>query len=156
MRRWMRAVDEGSALPDLVIVDGGKGQMSIAKEVIDNLNISINIAGLVKNAHHKTSGLLYGFPQMEVGVKPDSELFRLLEQMQEEVHRVAISFHKNKRSKRQTHSELTDIKGIGENTATALIKKFKSVKRISQASLEELTAEVGKAKAQTIYNWFHK
>ena len=156
MRRWMRAVDEGNALPDLVIVDGGKGQMSIAKEVIDNLNITINIAGLVKNAHHKTSGLLYGFPQMEVGVKPDSELFRLLEQMQEEVHRVAISFHKNKRSKRQTHSELTDIKGIGENTATALIKKFKSVKRISQASLEELTAVVGKAKAQTIYNWFHK
>ena len=156
MRRWMRTVEEGGTLPDLVIVDGGKGQMSIAKEVIDNLNISINIAGLVKNAHHKTSGLLYGFPQMEVGVKPDSELFRLLEQMQEEVHRVAISFHKKKRSKRQTQSELTDIKGIGENTATALIKKFKSVKRISEASLEELTAEVGKAKAQTIYNWFHK
>ena len=156
MRRWMRAVDEGTALPDLVIVDGGKGQMSIAKEVIDNLNISINIAGLVKNAHHKTSGLLYGFPQMEVGVKPDSELFRLLEQMQEEVHRVAISFHKKKRSKRQTQSELTDIKGIGENTATSLIKRFKSVKRISEASLEELTAEVGKAKAQTLYNWFHQ
>ena len=156
MRRWMRAVEEGSTMPDLVIVDGGKGQMSIAKEVIDNLNISINIAGLVKNAHHKTSGLLYGFPQMEVGVKPDSELFRLLEQMQEEVHRVAISFHKKKRSKRQTHSELTDIKGIGENTATALIKKFKSVKRISEATLEELTTEIGKAKAQTVYNWFHK
>ena len=156
MRRWMRAVEEGSVLPDLVIVDGGKGQMSIAKEVIDNLNININIAGLVKNAHHKTSGLLYGFPQQEVGVKPDSELFRLLEQMQEEVHRVAISFHKKKRSKRQTHSELTDIKGIGENTATALIKRFKSVKRISEASLEELAAEVGKAKAETIYNWFHK
>ena len=156
MRRWMRALEEGASLPDLVIVDGGKGQMSIAKEVIDNLNITINIAGLVKNAHHKTSGLLYGFPQMEVGVKPDSELFRLLEQMQEEVHRVAISFHKKKRSKRQTQSELTDIKGIGENTATSLIRRFKSVKRISQASLEELTAEVGKAKAQTIYNWFHK
>ena len=156
MRRWMRAVEESSAMPDLVIVDGGKGQMSIAKEVIDNLNISINIAGLVKNAHHKTSGLLYGFPQMEVGVKPDSELFRLLEQMQEEVHRVAISFHKKKRSKRQTQSELTDIKGIGENTATALIKKFKSVKRISEATLEELTTEIGKAKAQTVYNWFHK
>jgi excinuclease ABC subunit C len=93
---------------------------------------------------------------MEVGVKPDSELFRLLEQMQEEVHRVAISFHKKKRSKRQTQSELTDIKGIGENTATALIKAFKSVKRISEASLEDLTAQVGKAKAQTIYNWFHK
>ena len=156
MRRWMRALEEGASLPDLVIVDGGKGQMSIAKEVIDNLNVTINIAGLVKNAHHKTSGLLYGFPQMEVGVKPDSELFRLLEQMQEEVHRVAISFHKKKRSKRQTQSELTDIKGIGENTATSLIRRFKSVKRISQASLEELTAEVGKAKAQTIYNWFHK
>ena len=156
MRRWMLAMDEGNAMPDLVIVDGGKGQMSIAKEVIDNLNISINIAGLVKNAHHKTSGLLYGFPQMEVGVKPDSELFRLLEQMQEEVHRVAISFHKKKRSKRQTHSELTDIKGIGENTATSLIKKFKSVKRISEASLDELTGEIGKAKAETIYNWFHK
>lgn len=156
MRRWMRAIEEGGSMPDLVIVDGGKGQMSIAKEVIDNLNISINIAGLVKNAHHKTSGLLYGFPQMEVGVKPDSELFRLLEQMQDEVHRVAISFHKKKRSKRQTHSELTDIKGIGENTATALIKKFKSVKRTSEATLEELAAEIGKAKAETVYNWFHK
>ena len=156
MRRWMRAIEEGGAMPDLVIVDGGKGQMSITKEVIDNLQININIAGLVKNAHHKTSGLLYGFPQMEVGIKPDSELFRLLEQMQEEVHRVAISFHKKKRSKRQTHTELTDIKGIGENTATALIKKFKSVKRITQANLEELTAEIGKAKAETVYNWFHK
>ena len=156
IRRWSRAIDEGGAMPDLVIVDGGKGQMSIAKEVIDNLNISINIAGLVKNAHHKTSGLLYGFPQMEVGIKPDSELFRLLEQMQEEVHRVAISFHKKKRSKRQTQSELTDIKGIGENTATTLIKKFKSVKRISEATLEELATEIGKSKAETIFNWFHK
>ena len=156
MRRWMRALDEGNPMPDLVIVDGGKGQMSVAKEVIDNLHISIDIAGLFKNDRHKTAGLLYGFPQLEVGVKPDSELFRLLEQMQEEVHRVAISFHKKKRSKRQTQSELTDIKGIGENTATALIKAFKSVKRISEASLEDLAAQVGKAKAQTIYNWFHK
>lgn len=156
MRRWMRAIEEGSPMPDLVIVDGGKGQMSIAKEVIDNLHININIAGLVKNDRHKTSGLLYGFSQMEVGVKPDSELFRLLEQMQDEVHRVAISFHKKKRSKRQTHSELTDIKGIGENTATTLIKKFKSVKRISEATVDELTTEIGKAKAETIYNWFHK
>ncbi|MCQ2067810.1 MAG: excinuclease ABC subunit UvrC [Bacteroidaceae bacterium] len=156
MRRWMRAVEENNPLPDLVIVDGGKGQMSIAKEVIDNLHISINIAGLVKNSHHKTEGLLYGFPQMQVGVKPGSELFRLLEQMQEEVHRVAISFHKKKRSKRQTHSELTDIKGIGENTATSLIKKFKSVKRISEAGIEELATEIGKAKATTVYNWFHK
>ena len=156
MRRWMRAIDEGSPMPDLVIVDGGKGQMSIAKEVVDNLNISINIAGLVKNSRHKTEGLLYGFPQMQVGVKPDGELFRLLEQMQEEVHRVAISFHKKKRSKRQTQSELTDIKGIGENTATALIRKFKSVKRVSEATIEELTAEIGKSKATVIYNLFHK
>lgn len=156
MRRWSRAIQEGSPMPDLIIVDGGKGQMSTAKEVIDSLNIGINIAGLVKNDRHKTSGLLYGFPQLEVGVKPDSELFRFLEQMQEEVHRVAISFHKKKRSKRQTHSELTDIKGIGENTATTLIKKFKSVKRISETSLEELSQEIGKAKAETIYNWFHK
>ena len=156
MRRWMRALDEGNPMPDLVIVDGGKGQMSVAKEVIDNLHINIDIAGLVKNDRHKTAGLLYGFPQLEVGVKPDSELFRLLEQMQEEVHRVAIAFHKKKRSKRQTHSELTDIKGIGENTATALIKRFKSVKRIREASLEELTSEIGKSKAETIYNWYHK
>ena len=156
MRRWTRAIEESTPMPDLVIVDGGKGQMSIAKEVIDNLNIGINIAGLVKNARHKTEGLLYGFPQMQVGVKPDSELFRLLEQMQNEVHRVAISFHKKKRSKRQTHSELTDIKGIGENTATILIKKFKSVKRVSEASIEELTQEIGKAKATLIFNWFHK
>ena len=156
MRRWTRAIEESTPMPDLVIVDGGKGQMSIAKEVIDNLNIDINIAGLVKNARHKTEGLLYGFPQMQVGVKPDSELFRLLEQMQNEVHRVAISFHKKKRSKRQTHSELTDIKGIGENTATILIKKFKSVKRVSEASIEELTQEIGKAKATLIFNWFHK
>lgn len=156
MRRWMRAMEEGSPMPDLVIVDGGKGQMSIAKEVIDNLNISLNIAGLVKNSHHKTSGLLYGFPQLEVGVKADSELFRLLEQMQNEVHRVAISFHKNKRSKRQTKSELTDIKGIGSNTATALIKEFKSVKRVGEATMEQLSGVIGKAKATLIYNWFHK
>ena len=156
MRRWMRALEEGAQLPDLVIVDGGKGQMTIAKEVVDNLNISISIAGLVKNSRHKTEGLLYGFPQMQVGVKPDGELFRLLEQMQEEVHRVAISFHKNKRSKRQTHSELTDIKGIGQNTATALIKSFKSVKRIAEANLDELAAQIGKSKATIIYNWYHK
>lgn len=156
MRRWTRSLEEGTPLPDLVIVDGGKGQMAIAKQVTDNLNISINIAGLVKNTRHKTEGLLYGFPQMQVGVKPDSELFRLLEQMQEEVHRVAISFHKKKRSKRQTQSELTEIKGIGENTATALIKRFKSVKRVSEASIEELTQEIGKSKADVIYNWYHK
>ena len=155
-RRWKRALDECAPLPDLVIVDGGKGQMSIAKEVADNLNIDLNIAGLVKNSRHKTQGMLYGFPQMEVGIKPDSELFRLLEQMQEEVHRVAVSFHRKKRSSHQTSSELTDIKGIGEQTATVLLKRFKSVKRISEANLQELEEAIGKAKAEKVYNWFRE
>ncbi len=153
-RRWTRTLAEGNPLPDLVIVDGGKGQMSVAKEVADNLNIDINIAGLVKNSRHRTEGLLSGFPQAEVGVKADSELFRLLEQMQEEVHRVAISFHKKKRSQRQTHSELTEINGIGEKTATTLIRKFKSVKRIAGADLNELISVIGESKAKTVFNWF--
>lgn len=153
-RRWKRLLDESGRLPDLVIVDGGKGQMTVAKDVIDTLNISISIAGLVKNSKHKTEGLLYGFPQMQVGVKPDSELFRLLEQMQDEVHRVAITFHKKKRSERQTHSSLTDIKGIGPESATKLIKEFKSVKRLSMASLEELTSCVGKSRAEILFKWF--
>ena len=153
-RRWTRAIAEGSPIPDLVIVDGGKGQMSIAKEVADNLQIDIKIAGLVKNSRHRTEGLLSGFPQAEVGIKADSELFRLLEQMQEEVHRVAITFHKKKRSRRQTHSELTEIKGIGIQTATTLIRKFKSVKRIADADLNELASVIGASKARTVFNWF--
>lgn len=153
-RRWRRALEETGPLPDLVIVDGGKGQMSIAKEVAENLGIKINIAGLVKNSRHKTEGLLYGFPQSQVGIKPDGELFRLLEQMQEEVHRVAISFHKRKRSKRLTGSELTEINGIGEKTAELLIKRFKSVKRVAEANIEELTETVGKAKGKIIFDWF--
>lgn len=152
-RRYSRMVEEDSKLPDLIIVDGGKGQMSIAKEVIDNLHININIAGLVKNNHHKTSALLFGFPQMEVGVKADSELFRFLEQMQEEVHRVAISFHKKKRSKRQIASELTDIKGIGEKTSGVLLKEFKSIKRIKEATETELTEVIGKSKTAIIIEW---
>ena len=152
-RRYSRMIEEGSKLPDLVIVDGGKGQMSIAKEVIDNLRININIAGLVKNNHHKTSALLFGFPQMEVGIKADSELFRLLEQMQEEVHRVAISFHKKKRSKRQLSSEFADIKGIGDKTSELLLKKFKSIKRIKEATETELIEVIGKSKASIIIEW---
>lgn len=152
-RRYSRMVEEDSKLPDLIIVDGGKGQMSIAKEVIDNLHININIAGLVKNNHHKTSALLFGFPQMEVGVKADSELFRFLEQMQEEVHRVAISFHKKKRSKRQIASELTEIKGIGEKTSGVLLKEFKSIKRIKEASFEDLAQVIGESKAHIIIEW---
>lgn len=153
-RRYSRILEDRDRMPDLIIVDGGKGQMSIAKEVSDNLGINLNIAGLVKNNHHKTSGLLFGFPQMEIGIKPDSELFRLLQQMQEEVHRVAISFHKKKRSKKQLGSELTDIKGIGEGTSTILLREFKSVKRISEASEEELSRVIGNSKAKTIIDWF--
>ena len=153
-RRWKRALEETGPLPDLVIVDGGKGQMSIAKEVAENLGIKINIAGLVKNSRHKTEGLLYGFPQSQVGIKPDGELFRLLEQMQEEVHRVAITFHKKKRSKKLIKTELTEIKGIGEKTAELLIKRFKSVKRVAEANIEELTETVGKAKGKIIFDWF--
>lgn len=152
-RRYSRMVEEDSKLPDLIIVDGGKGQMSIAKEVIDNLHININIAGLVKNNHHKTSALLFGFPQMEVGIKADSELFRLFEQMQEEVHRVAISFHKKKRSKRQLSSEFADIKGIGDKTSELLLKKFKSIKRIKEATETELTEVIGKSKTAIIIEW---
>ncbi|MCQ2110380.1 MAG: excinuclease ABC subunit UvrC [Bacteroidaceae bacterium] len=155
-RRYSRAIDEGLELPDLIIVDGGKGQMTAAKSVMDNLNLNLNIAGLVKNVHHRTSGLLFGFPQLEVGVKPDSELFRLLEQMQEEVHRVAISFHKQKRSKRQTSSQLSEIPGIGSKTAEQLLKHFKSVKKISEADIQELTQVVGKSKAVKLTEWFSK
>ena len=153
-RRYRRMIDEDSPLPDLVIVDGGKGQMTIAKEVSDELGINLNIAGLVKNNRHRTEGLLYGFPQMEVGVKPDSELFRLLEQMQEEVHRVAISFHRKKRGKRQISSALTEIPGIGEKSAEELLRKFKSVKGVSRGTIEELTAVVGPAKAKVIVEYF--
>lgn len=153
-RRYRRMIDEDSPLPDLVIVDGGKGQMTIAKEVSDELGINLNIAGLVKNNRHRTEGLLYGFPQMEVGVKPDSELFRLLEQMQEEVHRVAISFHRKKRGKRQISSALTEIPGIGEKSAEELLRKFKSVKGVSRGTIEELAAVVGPAKAKVIVEYF--
>lgn len=153
-RRYSRMIEEDTPLPDLLLVDGGKGQMSIAREVAEGLDIELNIAGLVKNGHHRTSGLLFGFPQQEMGVKPDSELFRLLEQMQDEVHRAAISFHKNKRSKRQTSSELVDIEGIGEKTAESLLKKFKSVKKIAEASVSELADTVGESKALKIRAWF--
>lgn len=155
-RRYTRILDENTRIPDLVIVDGGKGQMSAAREVAEALNIELNIAGLVKNSHHRTSGLLFGFPQAEIGVKPDSQLFRLLEQIQEEVHRVAISFHRKKRSKRQLDSELTQIKGIGDKSAEILLKELKSVKRISETSLEELTALIGRSKAETVFSHFHR
>ena len=153
-RRYQRALEENTPLPDLLITDGGKGQMSAVKEVMDELGLSIPIAGLAKDGKHRTSELLYGFPPQTIGLKQNTPLFRLLTQIQDEVHRFAITFHRDKRSKRQTASELDEIKGIGEKTKTALLKRFKSVKRIREASAEELTAIVGEAKAKIIRRHF--
>ena len=150
-RRYQRAIEENTPLPDLIITDGGKGQMEVVREVIeDELNLTIPIAGLAKDNRHRTSELLFGFPPQTIGIKQQSPLFRLLTQIQDEVHRFAISFHRDKRSKRQVASALDNIKGIGEKTKTALLKEFKSVKRIKEASCEEISAVIGEAKAKTV------
>lgn len=150
-RRYKRAIEEESPLPDLIITDGGKGQMEAVRQVIeDELNLHIPIAGLAKDRKHRTSELLYGFPQQTIGMKQGTPLFKLMEQIQDEVHRFAITFHRDKRSKRQVASALDGVKGIGEKTKTALLKHFKSVKRIKEASEEELAAVVGTAKAKLI------
>lgn len=150
-RRYSRAVEENAPLPDLIITDGGKGQMEVVREVVeDELHLHIPIAGLAKDDRHRTHELLYGFPPVVIGLKLDSPLFRLMTQIQDEVHRFAITFHRNERSKHQIASELDHIKGIGEKTKTALLKHFKSVKRIRQASLEELTEIIGPAKAKIV------
>lgn len=150
-RRYSRAVEENTPLPDLIITDGGKGQMEVVREVVeDELHLHIPIAGLAKDDRHRTHELLYGFPPVVIGLKLDSTLFRLMTQIQDEVHRFAITFHRNERSKHQIASELDQIKGIGEKTKTALLKHFKSVKRIRQASLEELTEIIGPAKAKIV------
>ena len=150
-RRYKRAIEEGSTLPDLIITDGGKGQMEVVRQVVeDELHLNIPIAGLAKDNRHRTSELLFGFPPQTIGLKQTSPLFRLLTQIQDEVHRFAITFHKDKRSKRQTKSALDDVKGIGEKTKTMLLKEFKSVKRIKEASLEALSRVVGEAKAKII------
>ena len=150
-RRYQRAIDEKTPLPDLIITDGGKGQMEVVRSVVeDELRLSIPIAGLAKDGKHRTSELLFGFPPETIGMKMDSPLFHLLTRMQDEVHRFAISFHKDKRSKNQTRSELDSIKGIGEKTKTALLRHFKSVKRIKEASFEELKQLVGEAKARAL------
>ena len=153
-RRYSRAVEENTPLPDLLITDGGKGQMSAVKEVIDELKLDIPIAGLAKDNRHRTSELLYGFPPQTIGMKQDSPLFHLLTRIQDEVHRYAITFHRDKRSKRQTASELDEIKGIGEKTKNTLLKAFKSVKRIREASPEALEAIVGKAKTRILLKYF--
>ena len=150
-RRYTRLLEEGSPLPDLIITDGGKGQMEVVREVIeDELKLNIPIAGLAKNNKHRTSELLYGFPPMTIGVKQNTPLFHLLENIQDEVHRFAITFHRDKRSKSQITSVLDNIPGIGEKRKTALLKAFKSVSRIKKASMEELTEIVGPSIAKNI------
>lgn len=155
-RRYQRAIEESTPLPDLLITDGGKGQMSAVKEVLEELQLTIPIAGLAKDNKHRTSELLYGFPPQTVGLKQNTPLFQLLTQIQDEVHRYAITFHRDKRSKRQTGSELDAIAGIGEKTKQALLKEFKSVKRIREASVEEVSKVVGKAKGKIIEEYFKK
>jgi excinuclease ABC subunit C len=150
-RRYKRLIDEEQPLPDLIVADGGRGQMEVIRQAIqDELNLDIPIAGLAKNDKHRTNELLYGFPPRVVGMKDTSELFRVLTQLQDEVHRFAITFHRDKRSKSQLKSELDSINGIGPKTKQTLLKAFKSVKRIKEASIEELTKVVGEAKAKAI------
>ncbi len=155
-RRYRRMIEEEQPLPDLIIADGGKGQMEVIREVIqDELNLDIPIAGLAKDDRHRTNELLYGFPPLKVALKIDSELFRVLTQIQDEVHRFAIEFHRNKRSKRALHSELDDIKGIGPKTRGGLLKGLKTVRAIREANLETLSDLIGAAKAIIVYNHFH-
>ena len=155
-RRYIRMQEEGSPLPDLIITDGGKGQMEVVREVIeDELHLNIPIAGLAKNDKHRTNELLFGFPQQVVALDVKSELFRVLTQIQDEVHRYAISFHRNQRSKHQLHSELDNIKGIGPKTKDMLLKKLKSVKNIKEADKLTLTSIIGASKASLVYNYFH-
>lgn len=147
-RRYSRMIEEDTPLPDLIITDGGKGQMEVVREVIEEeLHLSIPIAGLAKDDRHRTNELLFGFPQKVIGLKTDSELFHVLTHIQDEVHRYAITFHRDKRSKHALHSELDDIRGIGPKTKEALLHHFRTVKRISEASDDELTAVVGSSKA---------
>ncbi|HOO18663.1 MAG TPA: excinuclease ABC subunit UvrC [Paludibacteraceae bacterium] len=155
-RRYTRMLNEEKPLPDLIIADGGIGQMNVIREVLeDELQIHIPIVGLVKDNKHNTRGLLYSFPPKEVGLNPNDSLFRFMAAMQEEVHRFAITFHRNKRSKKQIASELDEIKGIGEKTKNELLRHFKSVKRIKNASKDELSKIIGKNRASIIYNHFH-
>ena len=155
-RRYTRLLEEEQPLPDLIIADGGKGQMEVIRQAIqDELNLDIPIAGLAKNDRHRTNELLYGFPPRTVGIKDTSELFRVLTQLQDEVHRFAITFHRDKRSKHALHSELDDIKGIGPKTRDELLNELKSVKRIREATLEMLTKTIGPSKAELVYNYFH-
>ena len=155
-RRYKRLLEEGQPLPDLIVADGGKGQMEVIREVIqDELDLDIPIAGLAKNDKHRTNELLYGFPPRVIGIKDTSELFRVLTQLQDEVHRFAITFHRDKRSKHALHSELDDIKGIGPKTRDELLNSLKSVKKIREADLSVLSEIIGAAKAKIVFKHFH-
>ena len=155
-RRYKRLIDEEQPLPDLIVADGGKGQMEVIRQAVqDELELDIPIAGLAKNDKHRTNELLYGFPPRVVGMKDTSELFRVLTQLQDEVHRFAIEFHRNKRSKRALHSELDDIQGIGPKTRDELLKALNSVKKIKEATLEKLTEIIGASKAKMVFTHFH-
>ena len=155
-RRYKRMVEEGMPLPDLIITDGGKGQMEVVREVVeDELQLAIPIAGLAKDNRHRTNELLYGFPPQTIGIPTKSELFKVLTQIQDEVHRFAISFHRDKRSKHQLHSELDDIKGIGSKSKEQLLQHFKTVKKIKEADIQELTEIIGGTRATLLYNYFH-
>lgn len=156
-RRYTRLVEEGQPLPDLIITDGGKGQMEVVREVVeDELHLDIPIAGLAKDDRHRTNELLYGFPPMVVGMKADSELFHMLTHIQDEVHRFAITFHRDKRSKHALHSEIDDIRGIGPKSKEALLKAFKTAKKIRESSTEELAAVVGRQKAELVASHFRQ
>ena len=155
-RRYSRMIEEGSPIPDLIITDGGRGQMEVVREIVeDELHLKIPIAGLAKDDRHRTNELLFGFPPVVIGMKTDSELFHVLTRIQDEVHRYAITFHRDKRSKHALHSELDNIKGIGPKTKDLLIKKLKSVKKIKESDLQTITEIVGSAKGKIIYDYFH-
>ena len=155
-RRYSRLIEEEQPLPDLIIADGGKGQMEVIREVIqDELNLDIPIAGLAKDDRHRTNELLYGFPPMKIALKIESELFHVLTHIQDEVHRFAITFHRDKRSKRALHSELDDIKGIGPKTRDELLNALKSVKKIRESVLSTLSDIIGPSKAKIVYEHFH-
>lgn len=156
-RRYSRMIEEETALPDLIITDGGKGQMDVVREVIvDELHLDIPIAGLAKDDRHRTNELLFGFPPQTIALPPESELFKVLTQIQDEVHRYAITFHRDKRSKHALHSELDDIKGIGPKAKEALLSKFKSVKKMKEASFEQLSEVLGPHKAEILSKYFEE
>ena len=155
-RRYKRMIESETPLPDLIITDGGKGQMEVVRAVVeDELQLAIPIAGLAKDNRHRTNELLYGFPPQTIGIPTKSELFKVLTQIQDEVHRFAISFHRDKRSKHQLHSELDDIKGIGSKSKEQLLQRFKTVKKVKEADIQELTEVIGSTRAMLLYNYFH-